>query len=53
LAAATDGLSADLIAMAIARQVILEERFARLKGEVRARPATSTGSSCLAGWTVC
>ncbi|KYM75844.1 hypothetical protein ALC53_13909 [Atta colombica] len=42
-----DGLSADLVAIGIARQVILEERFARLEGEVRARPATSTGSSII------
>ncbi|KYN37528.1 hypothetical protein ALC56_08105 [Trachymyrmex septentrionalis] len=44
LAAATDGLFTDLVAMS-ARQVILEERFARLQGKVRAGPATSAGSS--------
>jgi len=44
LAAATDGLFTDLVAMS-ARQIILEERFARLEREVRAGPATSAGSS--------
>ncbi|KYN35800.1 hypothetical protein ALC56_09852 [Trachymyrmex septentrionalis] len=44
LAAATDGLFTDLVAMS-ARQIILEERFARLERAVRAGPATSAGSS--------
>ena len=41
LAAVTDGLSADLTA----RQIILEERLARLEGKVRAGPAISADSS--------
>ncbi|KYN29356.1 hypothetical protein ALC57_01203 [Trachymyrmex cornetzi] len=42
LTVVTDGLSADLVAVG-ARQVTLEERIARLEGEVRADPATSVG----------
>jgi len=44
LVAATDGLSADLAAMG-AKQVILEERLAKLEGEMRAGPATSADDS--------
>ncbi|KYN10290.1 hypothetical protein ALC57_17576, partial [Trachymyrmex cornetzi] len=44
LTVATDGLSADLVAVS-ARQVTLEERIARLEEEVRAGSVTSAGGS--------